>query len=553
MSHIDLPNEIFFMIAEHLPNHASISALMRTDRRRYHLLRDYLYDQISGNKKNDTLNWAAKHGFENIVRAMLQRDGDIRLDRIPYLNSTTSEPQPRQCLGLAIDDAAENGFVSIVRLLLARQPGALNTRSGYDDKPLMKAAAKGHAQTVKALLEHSATIPPNTLSEFGFGPPTTLDFSRVLNAAFREGQEEIVNILLADTRVSLSGQSLSAAAWSGNERLVDLCLRDAPPWPPQSGFQSPLGAAAQRGHEAVFKMILNSDGIDPNMRDNSNRTPLSVAAQYGHHNIVKLLLETPGIEVDPKENSGKTPLYYAANRGDIAVVEDLLATGAVDVDSKSTHDFTPLSTAAQSGHEKIVSLLIAAGANPDQRDADRRTPLASAAFSGAAKVVKVLLATGRVDPVSRDRHGMTPLIHAARSGRFLDRPVDFVRTRAYEKETEKIIIPLLRGEKIPTPTVTAQPNEQDAAQDTSTRDALSVMEQLLALKEVDPDAQDRTGRTGLSYAVEMHEVDAVRVLMETKRVNVNRADRDGWTPMTWIENKSKDLAWSYDWEAYHGL
>lgn len=82
-------------IAQHLPDHASVSALMRIDRRRYDLLREYLYDQISGNKKNETLNWAAKHGFENIVRAMLQRGGDIRVDKLSYLDNWDREPRPR--------------------------------------------------------------------------------------------------------------------------------------------------------------------------------------------------------------------------------------------------------------------------------------------------------------------------------------------------------------------------------------------------------------------------------------------------------------------------
>lgn len=537
MSNIDLPNEIFFMIAQYLPTSASISALMRTDRRRYYLLRDYLYDQIAGNEKNHTLNWAAKHGFERLVQEMLQRGGDMWIEKASYLSSVDHKPGPRQWLSIAIGNAAENGHASILRELLKRQPSALNMRSGYNDRPLISAATNGHAETVKMLLEHSANIPPDAISGLGFGPPKSFDFSQTLNEALRKGQEEIVDILLADPRVTLNNQSLPAAAWGGNERLVDICLREAPPWSPRSGYESPLGAAARHGHEAAFKMILNTEGVDPNMRDKSLRTPLLVAAEYGQMNIVRILLQTPGVEIDPKEKSGATPLYYAAGRGNIALVEELLATGAVEVDCKANYDWTPLGSAASSGHDKIVSLLIAAGANPDRPNADGRTPLASAALSGAGEVVKVLLATGRVNSSSRDRAKMTPLIHAARSGRFLGRPDNWVRTRAYEKETEKLIIPLLRGEKVATRRVTVLP--EGTVQDTSTRGALSVLEQLLALDAVDPNAQDSSGRTALSHAAEMHEVEAVRVLMESKRIDPNRADKDGWTPMKWIQKKVK--------------
>jgi hypothetical protein len=171
---------------------------------------------------------------------MLQREGDIRLHTPSHLDTPRAKPELRQWLITSISDAAENGHASIVRLLLERQPSALNQCSGYNDSPLIKAATNGYAETVKVLLKHSANIPPDAISELGFGPPSSFDFSRVLNEAFRQGQEEIVDILLADTRVNLNNQSLPAAAWGGNEKLVDLCLREAPPWPPGSGYESPL-------------------------------------------------------------------------------------------------------------------------------------------------------------------------------------------------------------------------------------------------------------------------------------------------------------------------
>ena len=79
------------------------------------------------------------------------------------------------------------------------------------------------------------------------------------------------------------------------------------------------------------------------------------------------------------------------------------------------------------------------------------------------------------------------------------------------------------------------------------------MKQLLALEEVDLNARDSSGRTVLSHAAEMHEVETVRIVAEDKRVDVNLADSDGWTPMSWITNKVKRCPWEYDWEAYHGL
>jgi hypothetical protein len=229
-------------------------------------------------------------------------------------------------------------------------------------------------------------------------------------------------------------------------------------------------------------MILNSEGVDPNMEDSSYRTPLSVAAEFGQENILRILLETPGVELNSSDRLGSTALHHAAEKGHIGLVEKLLGTGAVDVDSKCAFESTPLWAAAGKGQKKIVSLLIAAGARPDERTQDYGAPLRNAALFGAAKVVKVLLATGRVNPASDDRYGRTPLIEAARGGSFLDRPDNFVRTRSFERETAKIFIPMLRGEKTATPIVKDQLFEQIAMQDTSKRDALSVMKQLSQLK-----------------------------------------------------------------------
>jgi hypothetical protein len=40
------------------------------------------------------------------------------------------------------------------------------------------------------------------------------------------------------------------------------------------------------------------------------------------------------------------------------------------------------------------------------------------------------------------------------------------------------------------------------------------MKQLITLKEVDPKSRDSLGRTALSHATEIHEVEAVRILVE---------------------------------------
>lgn len=62
--------------------------------------------------------------------------------------------------------------------------------------------------------------------------------------------------------------------------------------------------------------------------DDWGRTPLSYAAERGHEAIVKLLLATRQVNVDAKDSKGHTPLSYAAGNGHESVVKLLRACRA---------------------------------------------------------------------------------------------------------------------------------------------------------------------------------------------------------------------------------
>jgi ankyrin repeat protein len=55
----------------------------------------------------------------------------------------------------------------------------------------------------------------------------------------------------------------------------------------KSGFnkRTPLGLAAEKGNEAVVKLLLESSGVDTNMKDNDVMTPLAWTA-YNRHKAV---------------------------------------------------------------------------------------------------------------------------------------------------------------------------------------------------------------------------------------------------------------------------
>jgi ankyrin repeat protein len=104
------------------------------------------------------------------------------------------------------------------------------------------------------------------------------------------------------------------------------------------------------------KLLLGTGNVDIDSKDNYGQTPLLWAAESGHEAVVKLLLEMGKADVDCNCN-GRTPLSYAAENGHEAVVKLLLETGRADVDSRDKYSWTPLSFATLHGHEAVVKLL----------------------------------------------------------------------------------------------------------------------------------------------------------------------------------------------------
>ncbi|KAK7415016.1 hypothetical protein QQZ08_012456 [Neonectria magnoliae] len=126
-----------------------------------------------------------------------------------------------------------------------------------------------------------------------------------------------------------------------------------------------LTEASRGGYDNVVKLLLEDCGenvASMNMQDGNGRTPLSWAAEKGHEAIVKLLLSTGNIDVDSRDAKyGQTPLSWAAENGHEAIVKLLLNTGKVDIDSRDGDGRTPLSWAAKKGHKAIVELLLNIG------------------------------------------------------------------------------------------------------------------------------------------------------------------------------------------------
>ncbi len=196
--------------------------------------------------------------------------------------------------------------------------------------------------------------------------------------------------------------------------------------------QSPTHFAAEFGHVAALRWLLEL-GADPNaLSDSSDSSPLHAAAEWDHvecactllalgadtnpmdHGLrqpihvaksvpmLQALVERGGADVNAVDSGGDWPLKLAAEANDIARLEWLLSHGA-EVDRTSTGE-TALHTALRDDSREAVDVLLKAGANPNQPDVDGWTPFFLAA---SREVIHTLRAAGG-DPLITDQAGGGP-------------------------------------------------------------------------------------------------------------------------------------------------
>ncbi|EFQ30905.1 uncharacterized protein GLRG_06049 [Colletotrichum graminicola M1.001] len=246
------------------------------------------------------------------------------------------------------------------------------------------------------------------------------------------------------------------------------------------GGGTPLSFAAEKGNDAIVKMLLDTGKVDVNSKDNNGWTPLSFAAEKGSEVIVKMLLDTGKVNTSSEDNYGWTPLSWAAMNGHDGVVKMLLDTGKVKVTLRDINSLTLLSSAAIDGYKKSLKILLNTGkVEVDSRDTNGRTPLSWAAGNGQEEIVKILVDTGKVDVDSRDDDGWTPLSWAATNG---------------QEEIVKTLV------------------------DTG---------------KVDVNSRHNDGSTPLSWAATNGHEGIVKILVDTGKVDMDSRDINGWTPLSW--------------------
>ncbi|MGX7003251.1 ankyrin repeat domain-containing protein [Caballeronia sp. KNU42] len=139
---------------------------------------------------------------------------------------------------------------------------------------------------------------------------------------------------------------------------------------------------------AVKKLL--SQGVDPNLVDNTGTPLLVIAAREKSDKVGALLADNPNIDLEKLDPAGENAMMLAALNDDLNFVNMLIAKDA-EVNKKG---WTPLHYAATNGHDDVVKVLLDHSAYIDSGSPNGTTPLMMAARGGHLSTVKLLLDEG---------------------------------------------------------------------------------------------------------------------------------------------------------------
>jgi len=293
-----------------------------------------------------------------------------QLDRDPTLANRVSEYISYYIgSGAPLKNAAAHGHIEIVKLLLecGADPNLPEEGIAPHGHALYSAVANGRYEIAKLLLEHGAYPNPEVESSAdALSRAISNSDQAMIDLLCSYGAARAVHLLAyygdvhtaaavfaANPALADDPEALANAAGEGHEPFVRLMLRYQPDLPKRVQFPGwSVGAKTRELNELLFQ-----HGLDPSRPDWLCATPLHQFARKGEVEKAEIFMDH-GADLHARdEDICSTPLGWAAKFGQLEMVELLLRRGARPNLPDDPPWATPLAWATRRGHQQIVELL----------------------------------------------------------------------------------------------------------------------------------------------------------------------------------------------------
>ncbi|MFA6303682.1 MAG: ankyrin repeat domain-containing protein, partial [Legionella sp.] len=266
--------------------------------------------------------------------------------------------------------AAKYGSLHIVKLIISINKKLINQYlSGKT--ALIHAAANGHTNIVRYLIEHGANFMLETLTSYRKGHRYYPIHWAALNgfsetvACLIELKSPIYitvdshNVHLIHLAAQINDLATVKLLLGMDSKLLDIT---------DDKNQTPLLWAAGNGHEQVVQYLLQqgaNTSLASNLvgEKNHNKNPIHYATEYGFINIVKLLITHESYCDIPWGAKALHLVHIAVIKNNLEILKLLLEINPFYINATDNLNRTPLLIATQFGFNEIVSFLLIKGAD----------------------------------------------------------------------------------------------------------------------------------------------------------------------------------------------
>jgi ankyrin repeat protein len=450
------------------------------------------------------------------------------------------------------------GLVPVVQVLVKTKGCRLSARDSEGRTALAWAAACGHADVVRVLIDGQPRV-FRDLGWLGTWNPSIInardDRHRTpLHWAAEAGWEAVVRLLLdngagVDVRNKVDETPLLLACAQEKTGVIQLLLeRGAHVEVRSYSGVSPLMEASKHGTVDAMRLLLQF-GADVNGRESwQGMTPLMFAVKDQSGDKAKFLLEN-GADMEAKNRENHTAFTLACEAGMLNTAKVLLRRGA-NIEHENNVGMSALSCASRAGRDAVVKLLVEQGADIKSKCNDGWTPLHYCMdfydHRKCLSIAKFLLDNG-ADLEARDRDGASILAQLARSG--MDRCVKWMIDNGANIEAQNVYgeTPLMLASKLRLVDTVWALIQAGANINVTALDGRSVLQLIIGsygsstLVEwlldhgIDIEHRDKQGRTALSHAASGYGEMAVTMvdMLLKKGADIHSKDNQRRTPLFW--------------------